>query len=253
MICSGEYRRTQSIELGSSLVVLGNMAAMGTLLLLIVLSLLAVVFTILIPARAAIYDVAPRLAWLGSAYFLLIGLGFMFIEIGLIQRISIFMGHPIYALGIVLFSIILSTGLGSLLSERITPSQPAHIVIWLTLLAVYVLALPFWLPLLSDFESADLVTRSLLSVAAILPAGILMGFGFPTGMKLVMAQDPRPTPWFWGVNGAAGVLAAGIAVASSITFSVDTTIRIGAVCYLLLMPTALLLMAEPRTSALKPA
>ena len=147
-----EYRRSQSFERGSSLVVLGNLVAMGTLLLLIVLSLLAVVFTILIPARASMHDVAPRLAWLGSAYFLLIGLGFMFIEIGLIQRISIFMGHPIYALGIVLFSIILSTGLGSLLSERLSPSQPIHLVLWLTLLAVYVLVLPFWLPLLANFE-----------------------------------------------------------------------------------------------------
>jgi hypothetical protein len=158
-----------------------------------------------------------------------------------------------YALGIVLFSIILSTGLGSLLSERVTLNRPTHIALWLMLLAAYVLALPAWLPLLTGFESADLLTRSLLSVAAILPAGILMGFGFPTGMKLVMAQDPRPTPWFWGVNGAAGVLAAGIAVACSIFFSVDTTIRVGAVCYLLLMPTALLLMAEPRPSLLTPA
>lgn len=56
----------------------------------------------------------------------------------------------------------------------------------------------------------------------------------------------QATPWFWGVNGAAGVLAAGLAVACSIAFSIDTTIRIGRVCYLILIPTALLLMADPR-------
>ena len=91
---------------------------------------------------------------------------------------------------------------------------------------IYILALPHWLPALthSSLESAGLITRSLASVAVILPAGVLMGFGFPYGMKLVMSQDARPTPWFWGIDGAAGVQAAGVAVACSITFSIDTTI-----------------------------
>ena len=80
-----------------------------------------------------------------------------------------------------------------------------------------------------------------------------MGFGFPTGMKLVMALDPRPTPWFWGVNGAVSVLAAGIAVVSRISFPIDTTICIGGVCYLVLMPTALLLIAKARPALLKSA
>ena len=57
-----------------------------------------------------------------------------------------------------------------------------------------------------------------------------------------MSRDARPTPWFWGVNGAAGVLASGVAVACSIVFSIDTTIRIGSICYLILVPAALLLI-----------
>ena len=61
---------------------------------------------------------------------------------------------------------------------------------------------------------------------------LLMGFGFPTGMRLVTAIDPRPTPWFWAINGAAGVLAAGLAVAVSIALSIDACIWLGAVCYL---------------------
>ena len=118
------------------------MAAIGTLFLLIVLSLLAVIVTVILPARSSIYKVEPRLALLGSAYFLLIGLGFMFIEIGLIQRISVFMGHPIYALSVVLFSVILSTGLGSLLSEKLMPTRPLGVLFWLSLLVIYLLALP---------------------------------------------------------------------------------------------------------------
>jgi len=203
---------------------------------------------ILLPARSSVYMVDRRLALIGSAYFLLIGLGFMFVEIGLIQRISVFLGHPVYALSIGLFSIILSTGLGSLLSERLTLERPVQFVVWLGVLAAYLFLLPHWLPELthSSLAAAALPLRALTSVVVIFPAGLLMGFGFPTGMRLVTAIDPQPTPWLWGVNGAAGVLAAGLAVACSIGFSVDTTIRVGGICYLLLLPFALLLLRVPR-------
>lgn len=242
-----QYRRLRVIHYAENLVIVGNFVAIGTLLLLIFLSLLAVVLAILLPIRSTIHKVDRNVAWLGSAYFLLIGLGFMFIEIGLIQRVSIFMGHPIYALSIVLFSIILSTGIGSLLSEKLGPLNPTGILIWLLLLVTYLLTLPSWLPNLthSSVEAAGLMVRSLTSAAVIFPAGILMGFGFPLGMRLIVKRDVQATPWFWGVNGAAGVLAAGLAVACSIAFSIDATIRIGGVCYLFLIPTALLLMATP--------
>jgi len=71
------------------------------------------------------------------------------------------------------------------------------------------------------------------------PAGLLMGFGFPTGMRLVSAVDPNPTPWFWGINGAAGVLAAGATVALSLAWGISTALILGGLCYPLLIPTAL--------------
>jgi hypothetical protein len=168
----------------------------------------------------------------------------MFVEIALIQRMSIFMGHPTYGLSIVLFSIILSTGLGSLLSERTPPASPMLLVLWLLGLGAYLLALSHWLPnvMFSRFEASGTLVRALATIAVIAPAGLLMGFGFPTGMRLVMAVDPRPTPWLWGVNGAAGVLGSGLAVACSIAFSIDITIGVGAVCYIALALVALPLM-----------
>jgi hypothetical protein len=69
-----------------------------------------------------------------------------------------------------------------------------------------------------------------------------MGFGFPTGMQIVNRIDKRPTPWFWAVNGAAGVLASGLAVTISVEYSISTTLWCGAFCYLLLGPVAVLLM-----------
>jgi len=96
--------------------------------------------------------------------------------------------------------------------------------------------------MLSCFEASETLVRALATIAVIASAGLLMGFGFPTGIRLAMAVDPRLTPWLWGVNGAAGVLGSGLAVACSIAFSTDVTIRVGAVCYVALALVALPLM-----------
>src|SRR5262250_3407419 len=110
------YRRTRTFNFGASLVVAGNLVAIGTLALLIVLSAILVVVVIVIPGRSSTRTSERQLVWAGTLYFLLIGIGFMMVEIGLIQRMSVFIGHPVYGLSIVLFSIILSTGIGSFLS-----------------------------------------------------------------------------------------------------------------------------------------
>ena len=240
-----EWRGGKTLDSGSGWN--GNLIAVGTLFLVILLSAIVVVFVVVLPTRSAVRQVDRRLSLIGSGYFLLIGLGFMFAEIGLIQRISVFLGHPVYALSIGLFSIILSTGLGSLLSERLTPARTGHFVFWLGLLTAYLLLLPQWLPdlLHSSLAAATLPWRALASVAVIFPAGLLMGFGFPTGMRLITRLDARLTPWLWGVNGASGVLAAGLAVACSIGFSIDATIRVGGVCYALLLLLALPLLQMP--------
>jgi hypothetical protein len=225
----------EAYKLRRSGVVFGNLMASSTVLLIILLSALFVAFVIIMPVRDAVQGIDRRLALAGTAYFLLIGLGFMLVEIGIIQRISVFLGYPVYALAIGLFSLILSTGIGSFASERVVLGSAARLVAWVLLLSIYLASWPAWFPLLAaQFEAADVVLRGLVCILAILPAGILMGFGFPTGMRLTAAVDPRPTPWFWGVNGAAGVLGAGLAVGCSISTSVDVTLRLGAAAYLFL-------------------
>jgi hypothetical protein len=186
---------------------------------------------------------------LGSVYFALIGLGFMFVEIGLIQRISIYLGHPVYGMSIGLFGIIASTGLGSLCSHRLSLLSGIRIQLWAGALGLYVILLPYWFPLLIDqFAAGSLLVRAAVSLTAIVPSGVLMGFGFPTGMEIVNAIDSRPTPWFWAVNGAAGVLAAGIAVLVSIQATISTTLWCGATCYLLLGPIGIYLVSWIRDS-----
>ncbi len=220
-------------------VVGGNIIATAVLAIIIVVSLVAVVATIVVPTLPVLARVPARLALLGSGYFFLIGTGFMFVEIGLMQRLSVFLGHPVYGLAIALAGIILSTGLGSALSERVVLTTGARLVLWSVVTAAYIGALPFWFPaLVGALAGADLYVRGAVSLLVIAPAGLAMGFGFPTGMRLAAAIDTRPTPWFWAVNGAAGVFASGLAIGIGTFVSIDATLWAGAAAYLLLLPFA---------------
>jgi hypothetical protein len=225
----------------------GNLAATITLAVVVALSTILVLITTIVPSLPSIRRVTPSIALLGTLYFVLIGLGFMFIEIGLIQRISIYLGHPVYGMAIGLFGIIVSTGLGSLCSYRLSLLTPWRLQSWAGALGLYLIFLPYWFPVLIDqFAAGGLLVRAAVSLVAIVPSGVLMGFGFPTGMEIVNAIDSRPTPWFWAVNGAAGVLAAGIAVLVSIHATISTTLWCGAACYLLLPPIAINLARQRR-------
>jgi hypothetical protein len=233
-------------------VIKGNLAATLTLVIIILLSLILVILTIILPALPSAREVSTRLIGIGTAYFLLIGLGFMFVEIGLIQRLSLFLGHPVYGLAVGLFGIIAATGIGSLMSDRLPISTSRRALVWSGLTVLYLSLLPLWLPaLISTFEADAIIVRAMIALFIIIPAGLLMGFGFPTGMRLVSAIDTRPTPWFWAINGAAGVLAASIAVAVSIAFSINVCIWLGAACYLPLGITAMALMNRPTSNSIK--
>lgn len=218
-------------------IVRGNLMASLTIVVIMVLSGLLVLFAMIVPALPSVRDISVRLTVLGTGFFFLIGLGFMFVEVGVIQRVSTFLGHPVYGLAIGLFGLILSTGVGSFISERFPLRSVPRLLLWVVLIGCYVASLPFWFPVLVErFEGADLIRRVFVALAAIVPSGLLMGYGFPTGMRLINRIDPRPTPWFWAVNGAAGVLATSVAVATSITFSIDVSLWVGATCYLLIGP-----------------
>ena len=230
----------------------GNLVASVTLLIILVVATVLVIAVIVLPLRPAIRDTSKRLAIAGSAYFLLLGLGFMLVEIALLQRLSLFLGHPVYSLSIVLFGIILWTSLGSLLSEKLAFRSQGEFVLWAALLTSYLAGLPLWMPgALAAIESAGILLRCATAVAIIAPAALLMGFGFPAGMRTVLVQNPKPAPWFWGINGAAGVLGSILAVAIGITFGINAVLVLGAVCYAALLPAAIML--RPKVKSASPA
>jgi hypothetical protein len=228
-------------------VVSGNLVASGVLLMILCLSIIAVIATIIVPLRSTATRCPRPLAIAGSLYFSLIGMGFMLSEISLLQYFSVYLGHPIYSLGVCLFSLILASGLGSLASDRIKLDTAAKLAVWGVLLVFYLVTLETLIP--SVFQATtdqDRLVRIGISLTAIMPLGFLLGFGFPTGIRLVEAVDPEPTPWFWGVNGATGVLASALGVIFSMTFGINITMLISAACYLLLIPTGVLLLSLGR-------
>lgn len=209
------------------------------LMLVLAIALVAVVCTVLLPLRAAAKSAPRRLIVVGTIYFSLIGMGFMFAEISLLQFFDLFLGHPIYAMGVCLFSLILSSGLGSFASGRWPLNDGGRIAIWGGLVGAYLLVAQWGLARLFEATTAQpLSVRTLISLAVVMPVGFLMGFAFPTGMTLVEKVDAEPTPWFWGINGATGVLASVLAIVIGMAYGINMTMLLAGCCYLALIPTA---------------
>jgi len=209
------------------------------------------VCTIVLPLRVATKSAPRRLITIGTMYFSLIGGGFIFAEISLLQYFGVFLGHPIYAMGVCLFSLILSSGLGSLASGGFPLNSVGRISLWGAIVGGYLLLAQWGLTHLFAATTAQpLPMRILISLAVVMPVGFLMGFAFPTGMSLVEKVDAEPTPWFWGINGATGVLASVLAVMTSMAFGINVTMFIAGLCYLALIPTAHALLAQsiPRST-----
>lgn len=240
-------------KIGVRGVIFGNLVATAALVLIVVVSSIAVVSTIVYPLRGAARHSARKLVAAGTSYFLLIGIGFMLAEIALLQYFSVYLGHPIYSLGVCLFSLILATGVGSLASGRINIGTPVTMVVWGAMCGGYLILLQANVEnIFEATTSRVLLVRVAITVALIAPLGFLLGFAFPTGMKLINAVDSTPAPWFWGINGAAGVLASAVAVMVSMNFGIDVTASLAGICYLLLIPVGIFLIrfsGDPRKHA----
>lgn len=246
---SGIPKAIQSMLGGGPLagVFKGNLLASAVLILILFISIVAVISTIIVPLRSATRNLPGSFIVAGSAYFSLIGMGFMLAEIALLQYFSIYLGHPIYSLGVCLFSLILATGLGSLASNRLDIGSSRGMVIWGTGVVAYLLGIQHWLTdIFHATTDGELSLRIVVSLLVVMPLGFLLGFAFPTGMKLVEAVDREPAPWFWGINGATSVLASVLAVMLSMAFGIGLTLFLSSLCYLSLIPTTFALFRLQR-------
>lgn len=166
-------------------------------------------------------------------FFIAIGLGFMLVEMSQMQRLIIALGHPTYALSVVLFALLLSSGIGSFLTHGIRPERlaAAGTSRLLGLVAVLV-ALGLVTPTVVQYSAGGSTpVRIGLAVLLLFPQGLLMGMAFPLGLTVARRGSPALMSWLWGLNGAASVVASVLSVCIALTWSISAAFWCGCAAY----------------------
>jgi spermidine synthase len=205
---------------------------LSALLTLFGISAALVVLFIVVPLL--IGSERPGSGWAGwLTYFGALGAGFMLLEVALLQRFVLLLGHPVYSLTVTLFSLLLGTGLGSLISRRVADSRvrPATVRALLAIVAVAVAA-PLFLPWLINVAIPwPLEARIAVAVAILVPLGMLLGMPLPGGMRLLALRRPDIVPWGWGMNGTFSVIGATLAVFIAMNWGFSVTLVAAAGVY----------------------
>ena len=167
-------------------------------------------------------------------YFLCLGAGYIMIQVALIQKFVLFLGHPTYALTVIVFSMLVSSGLGSFYSRRlIHGADRGRLIVILIGVAATVSVLAFIAAPISEFGVGwPLQAKILVTVCLIAPAAFLMGIPFPTGLTWLEARFPHAVRWAWALNAASSVLGSAGAIFLAIHIGLRSTLLVGAGLYL---------------------
>ena len=212
-----------------------NMKAVSTLISLlgitIVFAVVFILYPLLLRLRHSInFNTAPYIL-----FFVSIGFGFMLIEVALLQRLSSYLGHPIYGLTIVLFSLLLAGGVGSYLTSKVkNESLLLYAKRYMSSIIIVTSVVTLLLPsIVGNLIGVEQPVRIAVAVMTVTAAGIFMGTAFPLGMRLAQRQIPEITPFLWGINGATSVVASVLAVVISMIAGIATTLLVGVAVYAL--------------------
>jgi hypothetical protein len=198
-----------------------------TLVVLVALSVLGLLLPLRLARRSD--EAPPRVPSL--LYFGAIGLGFMLLETVLIQRFVLFLGFPTYALSVVLFALLVSTGVGSALSSRIPHTRQGLVTVLGGVVGLVVVAALALQPVLEGLMALPFAARVTVAVALLAPLGIGLGMPMPLGLARFASLHPRGVAYAWGVNGMASVLASVFGVALAINFGYKAACLVGAGFY----------------------
>jgi hypothetical protein len=217
-------RKTADYKVNNALPVLFGLVAISIVATLIILALPPLVLRSSLPRAPG----AKR----ALLYFLFIGAGYILIQVALIQKFVLFLGHPTYALTVIIFSMLLSSGLGSFMSKRLIGHLVSlgNVLIFVAV-AVALLAAAVG-PVSESGVALPLPLKILIAVAMISPVGFAMGVPFPTGLSLLEKIMPPAVRWAWSVNAAASVLGSAAAMFLAIYLGLRVTLCIGGVFYL---------------------
>lgn len=186
-------------------------------------------------SKKAKHLLAEKFSAFTPFYFASLGLGFMLVEMALVQKFILFLGPPTLAISTVLFSLLLSMSIGGFFSKRW--EEPANLVLKVSLLiGVIVISYIFILSSIFDtFLGYELNMRLAVSFALAFPVGFLLGIPFPSGVKIMDQQfDSGDISWMWGINGLYSLLGSNLAVATALSFGFSIVLLLGGATYLLI-------------------
>lgn len=205
-----------------------NYYGVAALYLLLLISTFLLFLFYMVPFLFAYKSTRPSLQW--GSYFILLGLGFMFIEIPFVQEGAVYLESPIYGLAVSLFGLLLFGGVGSIWS-----GQSIKILrICLALTSIFAAILPYAFHFLMQHTFGNAWSEKLIWFLMLLcPMSLCMGVALPSGIRMARVQFTEAIPWFWALNGAASVLGSIIAMAVSVSYGYSFALILGAITYFL--------------------
>lgn len=219
-------RETADFKVNDALPVLFTVVGISILATLITLSLPPILLRSRLPRSPG--------GLRALCFFLCIGVGYILIQVALIQKFVLFLGHPTLALTVIIFSMLLSSGTGSFASRSLMRARVSRLTVALIIvsLGVFLLAVVVG-PVVEAGVALPLPIKILITMLLISPIGFVMGMPFPTGLSLLENVMPASVRWAWAINAASSVMGSAAAILFAIYIGLRGTLLLGGCCYIL--------------------
>jgi spermidine synthase len=204
--------------------------------IILIQSIIASAFLILLPVllrRSSRFQEKPGFRFWVLAYFCLLGLGYMFVEIVSIQKFVLFLDHPVFAMATVISGLLLSSGLGSFFSQRIPQTRlKTTLVSILFIIGLLIFGYLRVIPVvIGHFLGLGLAYREFVALICLFPLGFLMGLPFPLGIRFLKQVDPTTVPWAWCANGSFSVIGAVLSVVLAVGMGFSRVLMVAGLLY----------------------
>ena len=224
---------------GLMLVEMGYMVVLSTLFLAIISSIILILLPLLFFYFRSDQNRSFNLSTTGHlllfSYFFAIGLAFLFIEIAIMQKMILFLHHPIYAIPVVLSAFLVFAGFGSAWTQKLLSRYHARQLLFTSIISLLTISGIFWLiiePLFNHITAYPIIVKILISLIVIAPMAFCMGMPMPLALSQLSKTHSNYIPWAWGINGCASVISAVLASLLAIHFGFNMVIAAGLLLYL---------------------
>ena len=182
-------------------------------------------------------------------YFVCLGIGYIFVQMALIQKFMLLLGQPTRALTVIVFSMLVASGVGSYVSGRYVASSMGRLQAVLCAVALLIVQLSFVVtPIVQVAAAWPMFGRIALAITLIVPPAFFMGMPFPSGLRLLERWHAPSLRWAWSLNAAASVMGSVGSVVLAIYLGLQTTLWIGAAMYLLALVVLLVTRRDAETA-----